>query len=139
MWAKRVLVAGAAICLGAGVAAAQQFTTAAEVKPILTATKGNWVAVREYDGKDLVYLTNLLAWRCGLDAIYYDINGNGEERWKTEPCYEGEATPNAQKGDGYLPFMSFPLGSVQSLTVRIVYDDGSGDAAKYQRKAILMP
>lgn len=136
---ERVLVACAALCLSSGLAAAQQFTTAAEVKPILSATKKSWVAVREYDGKDLVYFTNLLAWRCGLDAIFFSVNGGPEERWKTEPCYDNEATPNAQKGQDFLPFTSLPLASVDSLSVRIVYDDGSEDRAKYARQAILMP
>ena len=116
-----------------------KFTTATEVKPILTATKANWVAIRDYDGQDLLYVTHLLAWRCGLDAIFFSVNGGAEERWKTEPCYEGEATPNAQKGQAFLPFNSYPLGSVASLSVRIVFDDGTEDAAKYQRKAVLMP
>lgn len=118
---------------------AQQFTTAAEVRPILEATKANWVAVREYDGKDLLYFTHLLAWRCGLDGIYFSVNGGSETMWVGEPCYEGEAQPNALKSNNLLPFTSFALQSINSVNVRIVYDDGSEASASFQRAAILIP
>jgi len=115
----------------------QQFTTAEEVKPILDATKANWIAVREFDGQDLLYFTHLMAWRCGLDQIYYALNGGDEQRWNGEPCYEGEAQPNAIKASDVLPFVALPLGSVQSVTVRLEYDDGSIDSATYQRRDVL--
>lgn len=114
-------------------ASAQQFTTAAQVRPMLDATKARWIEVREYDGKDLLYFTNLLAWRCGLDAIFYSVNGGAETRWK-EGCYENETDPNALKE---LPYVGFPLGSVESVTVRLQYDDGSTDSASYPRGKIL--
>lgn len=117
----------------------QQFTTAAEVKPILDATKSKWVSVREYDGKDLLYFTHLMAWRCGIDKIFYAVNGGGEAAWKGEACYENEAQPNAIKATDALPFVTFAQGSVSSVTVRLVYDDGSTDTATYQRGAILTP
>jgi hypothetical protein len=120
-------------------AMAQQFTTAAEVKPILDATKSKWVSVREYDGKDLLYFTHLMAWRCGIDTIFYTVNGGAETRWKGEACYDGEAQPNAIKAEGVMPFVTFPLGSVDTVTIRLEYDDGSADSATYARGKILTP
>lgn len=118
---------------------AQQFTTAAEVRPMLEATKARWIAVREYDGKDLLYFTNLLAWRCGLKAIHYSVNGGPEQLWDGEPCYDGEAAPNAQKAADKLPYVTFPLGSVETVDVRLTYDDGGSDSASYARAAIMTP
>ena len=118
---------------------AQQFTTAAEVKPILDATKDSWVAVREYDGKDLLYFTHLLAWRCGLEAIYYSVNDGPETQWLGEPCHKGEAQPNAIKSENLLPFVSYDLNSIRRVKVRLVYDDGSEDTAAFKRAAIMTP
>ena len=122
-------------------AAAQSLTTAAEIRPILTATKSQWVAVREYDGRDLVYFTNLLAWRCGLEAVSFGLNGAPPQTaLMMEPCHDGEASPNALKMDqGILPYTEADLGSVQSVTVQITYDDGTTDTADYARAAVLIP
>lgn len=118
-------------------AAAQTMTTAAEIRPILTATKPAWVAVNEYDGQDLVYFTNLLAWRCGLTSGTYGLNGAPADiPLPMEPCYEDEATPNALKD---VPYIEAPLGSVTSISIAVTYDDGSTDTAEYERKAVLMP
>jgi len=104
---------------------------------MLDAIRTRWIAVREYDGQDLLYFTNLLAWRCGLSAIHYSVNGGAETRWNAEPCYDNEASPNAQKDLDKLPYTSFPLGSVTSVTVRIEYDDGDTDSQSYTRGDIL--
>lgn len=124
----------------ATVAQAQNFTTAAEVKPILQATKANWVALREYDGNDLLYFTHLESWRCGLQEVRFSVNSTAAAKvWEMEPCYEGEAQPNALRLEGRLPFTTLPLQMVNSVSVVIVYDDGTEDRADYDRKAILMP
>jgi hypothetical protein len=122
------------------VANAENFTTAAEVKPILTATKPQWIAVREYDGRDLLYFTNLLAWRCGVDVVAYGLNGAAPQTvLAMEPCYD-EAQPNALKMDqGVLPYIEEELGSVQSVTVSVTFDDGTIEEGSYERKAVLIP
>ncbi|WP_149140497.1 hypothetical protein [Gemmobacter caeruleus] len=126
------------LCLVAAPAFAQSFTTAAEVKPILQATRANWIAVREYDGKDLVYFTHLESWRCGLDRVVFAINGGALSDWPLPPCAEGTAQPNAIPAD-HLPFIEQPLGQVQRVDVMVVYDDGSADSASFDRAAVLMP
>lgn len=116
-----------------------KFLTALEVKPILTATKGNWVAVRDYDGQDLVYVTHLWAWRCGLVQIEMAVNGGALEVWPMPDCHVETNAPGAiTDGDG-LPYRSFAAGSVQQLDVRITYDDLSVDTISVARKAVLMP
>jgi hypothetical protein len=117
---------------------AQQMTTAAEVRPILQATRGNWIALRDYDGQDLLYFTHLESWRCGLDRVVYAINGGPLTDWAMEPCREGTAQPNAIGADR-LPYAVLPAGSVQRVDVMVVYDDGTADSATYERAAVLMP
>ncbi|SFJ20481.1 hypothetical protein [Celeribacter neptunius] len=118
-------------------ASAENFTTAAEVKPILTATKPQWVAVRLYDGKDLLYFTNLLSWRCGLSGIQYAVNGGEMTVFEPEPCYENTATPNALKAESLDAILvSFPPETVRTIDVSVTFDDGSTEAAHYERKAV---
>ena len=117
------------------------FTTATEVRPILDMTKSNWVALREYDGQDLIYFTHLFGWRCGLWDLRYGINGAPATTVvPMEPCYEDTGTPNAMTDvANFLPYVAHPLGSVERISVEIVYDDGETDAALFDRSAVQIP
>ncbi|MCZ4350994.1 hypothetical protein O4H61_00555 [Roseovarius aestuarii] len=116
-----------------------KFTTATEVKPILGMTRANWVAVREYDGQDLIYFTHLLAWRCGLHEIRYSVNGGPLELWAMPPCLLDTNAPNAIDTDLGLPYIARPLGSVSAMQVELLYDDMTTETASFQRSDILMP
>ena len=130
----------AAIATMPAAALAENFTTAAEIKPILDATRANWIAVREYDDKDLLYFTHLLSWRCGLDEIRYGLNGAAPDKlWPMDPCYDTEPQPNALKMDGAEIYLAEPLGSIQTISISVTYDDGTKASADFNRAAVMTP
>lgn len=113
-----------------------RFTTAVEIKPILSMTKANWISVREFDGQDLLYVTHLWAWRCGLLEIKVGVNGETPEVWPLPNCHENEAAPNAIKeGDG-LPYRNYGLGQVALVEVQLTYDDLSTENVKFNRQGM---
>lgn len=136
-WIGKLSFGGvAAMMLVGAPAQAQQFTTAAEIRPILEATQGSWIAVREYDGQDLLYFTHLLAWRCGLEQVQFSVNGGEMQVFNLEPCYVDEAQPNAIKATDMLPFQKFDLKSVNQVDVMLTYDDGQTASGSYERAKI---
>ncbi len=106
-----------------GSAQAAPFTTAAEVKPILLATKANWVLVREFEGQDLLYVTHLWSWRCGLSGMRIGINGALPETWPLPPCHEDLATPNAILEQDGLPFRRYQLKTIGRISIDLLFDD----------------
>lgn len=110
-----------------------QMVDAEQIRPILTMTKNSWVAVREWNGQDLVYFTHLESWRCGLNAVTYTINDEAPKTWELAPC--DEANPMAIP-DGHLVYTDFPLGSIETLRIDITYDDETTDSETYARAAI---
>ncbi|MEX3314891.1 hypothetical protein [Sulfitobacter sp. PS-8MA] len=116
-----------------------QFTTAGEVRPILSATRRSWIALRAYDGRDYLYVTHLWNWRCGLAAIAVSVNDGPMVNWTMPPCHTESATPNAILEGDPLPYVTFGLGSVQSVRVQLVYDDLSMESARFARGAVLIP
>lgn len=115
-----------------------KFLTASEVKPILGATKGNWIAVREWEGQDLIYFTHLLSWRCGLYEIRYTVNEGEQLSWPIPDCDPATHTVGAIPEDAAI-YTELPLKSVETITVDLLYDDLSTETATFERAAVLIP
>jgi len=118
-----------------------QYTTALEVKPILGMTKLQWAAISHDGGNDLLYFSNLLAWRCGLWEIRYGINGApATEVFEMEPCHENTAQPNAMVDLVQYPiWVTLPGESIQTLRIEVTFDDGTEDFVEVERNRILLP
>lgn len=84
---------------------------------------------RPNEAEDYIYFTNLLAWRCGTLGIYYGFNDAvPDQLLPMEPCYRELREPNAMQkaGDPAFPlYLTVPAGSVQKVTLRILYEDGA--------------
>lgn len=120
-------------------ATAQNFTTAAEIKPIVDMTRSSWVAVREWEGQDLLYFTHLEAWRCGMDQVRYFVNTGKPQVREMEECYVDSPTPNAIKMEGHLPYDTHPLGSIETITVEVTLDDGTVLKETFERQNVMTP
>ncbi|WP_298858291.1 hypothetical protein [uncultured Sulfitobacter sp.] len=117
-----------------------KFTTAAEVGPILEMTKANWLAVREYDGQDLVYFSHILSWRCGLIAAKFSINGEPLQVLQMPECHMKFQQPNVLIDDEpLLAFRRYELGSVQSVRMDILLDDLTVKSVTIDRSDMLIP
>lgn len=128
-----------AAALLAGPALAEPLLSASEIRPILGATKADWVALRDYDGQDLLYFTALESWRCGLSSIGYAVNGGEVQVWETEPCHDALPQPNAFTDATRLRYAVLPEGAVTELVVTLTYADGETDSATFNRAELLMP
>ncbi|MGR3714718.1 MAG: hypothetical protein ACU0A6_16540 [Shimia sp.] len=115
-----------------------KFLTATEVRPILDATQANWVAVREYEGQDLIYFTHLLSWRCGLFEVQYTINEGPRTVFTIPECAPDIANAMAIP-DGTVIYIARPLGSVQTIKIDVLYDDLGTASASFDRAAVLIP
>lgn len=120
-------------------AASAQFLTADQVRPILEATKGNWIGVRNWEGQDLLYFTHLESWRCGLMQVRYALNGSDDYiDYDLAECDETAPNPNAMP-DGHLPYVTRAENSIETVTVEITYDDGKVVTETYARAAVAIP
>jgi hypothetical protein len=91
-------------------------------KQILPMTTANWIAFRNFDGRQLIYFTHLAVYRCGLSEVRYSINSDTlDPRLDLPPC--DPQRPNEIPSD-YLPYLALALGTAQSLSVQVVYGDG---------------
>lgn len=135
----RSLTLAALLALCAAPAQAQHFTTAAEIRPILEATRASWIALRPWQGQELLYFTHLASWRCGMAEVRFSVNSSAATRvWQMPPCLTGTAQPNAIPAD-HLPYTELPAEAVRTVTVVVVLQDGTELRQDFERAAILIP
>jgi len=94
------------------------------VKQAINATTANWVAFRNFNGEQLLYLTQLLTWKCGLREIRYAINSSHlADKWPLPEC--NPQNPYHLDPEKSHIYVNFPLQSIQFVSVQVVFADGA--------------
>ena len=115
--------------LAAPIAAKAQMPPLAQLKMMAEAAKGQWVAFRNWDGRQWIYFTIPVTYHCGLSEIRYSLNGDDlGERWPVPAC-------NAQMPFNVDPekdqiYLALDPGAVSSVSVQLVYADGTESALR---------
>lgn len=108
----------------AGAFAQVPVPTAAAAKNVMALTKNSWVQFRNYEGKQYLYFTHFISWKCGLKEVRYSINGKSvDQKFPLPECNRDiPFDVDVKKNKIYL---SMPLGTARSAAVQLVYKDGS--------------
>ena len=86
--------------------------------------KANWIAFRNYNGKQFIYFTMLQTYRCGLKEIRFSLNSPDLDlRFPLAPC--DPQRPNAIDVENFPPYITLPLGAAQTAAVQVIFFDGS--------------
>jgi tetratricopeptide (TPR) repeat protein len=104
-----------------------KFSTASEQlaqgKMMLNTTIGSWLMFRDFDGKLLLYFTQLMSFRPVIKEIRYSLDSEALDKTfpfkPTEKMYEVEGTP----------YLSVPKGT-QFAAVQVTYKDGTKSAVQ---------
>lgn len=121
-----IILMGAALALATAASTARadsHVPTPALAKTALEATKRNWVAFRNYNGRQLVYFTHLVTWHCAMTSIRYSYNGADDwKSWPVPAC--NEDVPYAVNPETDKLYETFKLGSIETVAVEITLSDG---------------
>lgn len=102
-----------------------EFDPAAELiaaqKKMLGLTKNSWLAFRDFDGKTLLYFTQLVSNRCAIDKVAYGINSDTTPSdFTLEPCNPKDPY---NVGEGLI-YLEIPVNS-RYASVQLTYRDGT--------------
>ena len=100
-----------------------KFSTAdeqlAEGKMALNMTKGSWLTFRDYDGKVLLYFTQLLSYRPVIKEIRYSLNSE-----KLDQTFKFKPSDKMFETGDELMYLAVPANS-EFANVQITYKDGT--------------
>lgn len=86
-----------------------------------------WVQFRNFGDRQLIYFTALQTMRCRLSEVRFSINSKGlDRRFPLGPCDPQQPFNIPDDPDNTFIYQQFSPDSVKTLTIQVVWSDGSG-------------
>jgi hypothetical protein len=88
-----------------------------------------WVQFREFSGRTIIYFTALQTMRCRLSEVRYSVNSEAlDKRFPLGPCDPQQPfnIPDDSGDPGKWLYIEIPTGQAKTVTVQVVWADGSG-------------
>ena len=97
----------------------------ASQKNILEQFTNGWISYRLWEGKQLVYFTHLISYRCALEAVSYGVDKEiPDESFEIGDCDPDNPHAIPSSGPGSKVYLSIPK-STSFISVRLNYADNT--------------
>ena len=97
----------------------------ASQKSILEQFTNSWVSYRLWEGKQLVYFTHLISYRCAIESVNYGLDQDQpDETFEIGSCDPDNPHAIPSNGPGSIVYSSIPK-STDYISVRLTYADGT--------------
>jgi hypothetical protein len=93
----------------------------AATKEMLEATATSWLSFREYEGRRLMYWSQIASNRCGLAEVRYGLNAAAPDRVLAMPACDPAAPGEIR---GFQPMLEVPRDT-RFATMQLRYRDGT--------------
>ena len=115
--------------LATPIPAKTQMPPPAQLKEWVEAFKDRWVTFRNWDGRQLIFLTMPLTFHCSIKEMRYSLNGADlAERWPVPAC--NPQMPFSFDRQENQTYLAFEPGAVSSVSLQLVYVDGTESAVR---------
>ncbi|MDJ0612325.1 MAG: caspase family protein [Rhizobiaceae bacterium] len=97
----------------------------ASQKNILEQFTNGWLSYRLWDGRQLVYFTHLISYRCAIDVVNYGVDKDSpDQTFEIGVCDPGDPHAIPSSGPGSTVHADIPLAT-KFMTVQLQYADGT--------------
>ena len=99
-------------------------------KNILEQFTNGWISYRLWEGKQLVYFTHLISYRCAIQTVEYGVDkDNPDKTFEIGECDPDNPHAIPSSGPGSIVYAAIPK-STDYLSVRLGYADGTKSEVK---------
>jgi hypothetical protein len=102
----------------------------ASQKNILQQLTNSWVSYRLWDGKQLIYFTQLISYRCAIDRVEFGLDKDQPNKiFEVGDCDPKNPHAIPSSGPGSVVFKSIPVAT-SYVSIKLKYADGTHSQVK---------